>query len=230
MFYFFSYIATSDRDEKIRITNYPAVHEIEAFCVGHKEFVSSVAFLNNDELLISSSGDKTLRFWNYKNGKQIQSIDLSFVPITIRALSGLQSGEGFIAISSNKDTIYIYSYQIVNNTAVKIHLLDQKSYSEDYEFTARGNAIFIKSLKDVGGKKKLLIDQVTLAETSAKFKLLCDVTDTLCIEIDPDFKFYKHFDVSLLFKKRYDNDGHIAQYEDRKRARIESQVSKKKKK
>ena len=33
------FIITSDRDEKIRVTKYPQAFEIEAFCLGHEEYV-----------------------------------------------------------------------------------------------------------------------------------------------------------------------------------------------
>lgn len=210
-----SLIVTSDRDEKVRVTSFPATHEIEAFCVGHKEFVASVAFFNNEKLLLSVSGDKTLRFWDYRTGKQVQLIELTFVPAIVAVLDGL------MAISSDKNTIYIYKYEIVSDEITKINLIGEKSYDSDIEFTGKGENFYIKSIHENEGQKKLQIEKVSVIENSAEFTQL----EAQNIQIDSSFKLFKSFDVVLLYKKRYDN---VKQYTDRKRARIENQEAKKK--
>lgn len=213
---------TSDRDEKVRVTNYPATHEIEAFCVGHKEFVTSVAFLN-DDLLISASGDKTIRLWSYKNGKQLHVTNLEFVPIII-VLSKTEAAAGFIAVTSDDNSIYIYSYSIVDSNAMKIRLIKQKKYPGDFDVTVKDSTFFLKYQEEIDSKQKLRIDKFDAGSESPSFELLCDVTDAMNISLDPSFKIFKSFDVSILFKKRFDN---AKQYVDRKKARIESKVSKK---
>lgn len=53
-------IATGDRDEKIRISCFPNAYSIHGFCLGHKEFVTTVAFLPlNEKVLVSASGTLT---------------------------------------------------------------------------------------------------------------------------------------------------------------------------
>jgi hypothetical protein len=142
---------------------------------------------------------------------------MTFVPVTI-ALS-----EGLMGISSDDNTVHIYNYEIVSAEIVKIHLLGQKTYSSDIEFTAKGENFFIKHTQDVDSQKKLQIDKVSISKDSATFEQLCDVTDTLGLQLETSFAFFKSFDVSLLFKKRYDN---VKQYIDRKKARIENQAKK----
>ncbi|CAF0876719.1 unnamed protein product [Didymodactylos carnosus] len=56
------YILTADRDEKIRLSHYPNAYNIEAYCLGHQEFVSNIKLINNNHF-ISTSGDGTLRLW-----------------------------------------------------------------------------------------------------------------------------------------------------------------------
>ncbi|GAB1300842.1 tRNA (guanine-N(7)-)-methyltransferase non-catalytic subunit WDR4 [Apodemus speciosus] len=66
------------RDEKIRVSWAAAPHSIEAFCLGHTEFVSRILVVpGHPELLLSSSGDGTLRLWKYRSGCQLQCCDLA---------------------------------------------------------------------------------------------------------------------------------------------------------
>jgi tRNA (guanine-N(7)-)-methyltransferase subunit TRM82 len=213
-FYTSSYIVTSDRDEKIRVTNYPATHDIEAFCVGHKEFVASVAFFNDDQLLLSASGDKTLRFWNYKTGKQVQLIETPFVPVSLCLT------EGFLAIGSDDNTIFMYKYETISSEITKLHLLGEKKFPSAVEFIGRQGTFFIKLLSEVDGKKKLQLEKATITNDSVTFENLSS------LEVDPSFKLFQSFDVSLLFKKKFDN---VKQYIDRKKARIENQEAKRNK-
>ncbi|KAF8775664.1 hypothetical protein HU200_004446 [Digitaria exilis] len=70
------FIATADRDFKIRVTLFPknplkGAHEIQSFCLGHTDFVSCIAFTSmseNQSFLISGGGDSTVRLWDYING------------------------------------------------------------------------------------------------------------------------------------------------------------------
>ncbi|PKA61397.1 Vesicle-associated membrane protein 725 [Apostasia shenzhenica] len=63
------FIASADRDFKIRITIFPqrptkGAHEIQSFCLGHTDFVSCLAFICPpgfpQSLLLSGSGDATV--------------------------------------------------------------------------------------------------------------------------------------------------------------------------
>ncbi|XP_071528158.1 tRNA (guanine-N(7)-)-methyltransferase non-catalytic subunit wdr4 isoform X2 [Panulirus ornatus] len=70
------YIITCDRDEKIRVSHYPNSYNIEAFCLGHQEFVTQVSLLSkSNQLILSCSGDGTLRLWNYLKGLCVACID-----------------------------------------------------------------------------------------------------------------------------------------------------------
>ncbi|KAM3278030.1 hypothetical protein ACQJBY_045734 [Aegilops geniculata] len=70
------FIATADRDFKIRVTSFPkdpvkGAPQIQSFCLGHTEFVSSIAFTSlsgGSSFLLSGGGDSTVRLWDYING------------------------------------------------------------------------------------------------------------------------------------------------------------------
>ncbi|KAK6351940.1 tRNA (guanine-N(7)-)-methyltransferase non-catalytic subunit trm82 [Orbilia javanica] len=69
------YIITADRDEHIRITNYPLTHVIHGFCLGHTAFVNRL-LITKDNLLVSGGGDDWLGLWNWKEGKLLQKMDM----------------------------------------------------------------------------------------------------------------------------------------------------------
>lgn len=69
------YIFTSDKDEKIRISHFPRAYDIQSFCLGHTSFVTKIVQPSDfPELLVSGSGDGTLRLWRYAVGKNIQTL------------------------------------------------------------------------------------------------------------------------------------------------------------
>ncbi|NWR62035.1 WDR4 methyltransferase, partial [Bucorvus abyssinicus] len=72
------YILTADRDEKIRVSLAKAPYSIVSYCLGHKEFVSKILVIPNyPDLLVSASGDSTLRLWEYKSGEEVYCCHLS---------------------------------------------------------------------------------------------------------------------------------------------------------
>ena len=88
-----SLVVTSDRDEKIRyyhkskfvqvcvdliiarVSHYPNAYNIANYCLGHADFVSSVSILPEPDsnLLLSSSGDGTLKLWDFEKGEELCS-------------------------------------------------------------------------------------------------------------------------------------------------------------
>ena len=67
------YVITCDRDEKIRVSRFPNAYNIHTFCLGHTDFVTSLAILNHtgENVLLSGSGDGTIRIWKYLEGFEV---------------------------------------------------------------------------------------------------------------------------------------------------------------
>jgi len=51
-----SFLLTGDQDDKIRLSHYPNIFNIEGHCFGHTEFVSHIKLIDNNHIL-SASGD-----------------------------------------------------------------------------------------------------------------------------------------------------------------------------
>lgn len=70
------FILTCDRDEKVRVTNYPSFYNIQTFLLGHREFVNCCAFVDQNHVL-TGSGDSTIRLWQFIDGKELFCFDLN---------------------------------------------------------------------------------------------------------------------------------------------------------
>lgn len=70
------YVVTTDRDNKIRISEYPNSYNIHTYCLLHTEYVSSVVYNEDPEILLSGSGDGTIVIWDL-NGKVVSQTTCS---------------------------------------------------------------------------------------------------------------------------------------------------------
>lgn len=59
-----SHIATADRDARVRISHWPQVYVIRAFCLGHSDVVTVAKILPNNKGVISAALDGTIRLWS----------------------------------------------------------------------------------------------------------------------------------------------------------------------
>ena len=71
------YLITADRDEHIRVTRYPDTFVIERYLFGTDGFVSSIHIpVGSPDLLISGGGEGILRVWNWREGRQVGTVDI----------------------------------------------------------------------------------------------------------------------------------------------------------
>ncbi|KAJ3227022.1 WD repeat-containing protein 4 [Clydaea vesicula] len=72
------HIITCERDEKIRVSNFPNSFIIDCYCLGHKEYVNSIHIPRfATDMLISGGGDALLILWKFKTGKEIDRFDIA---------------------------------------------------------------------------------------------------------------------------------------------------------
>ncbi|KAM4731854.1 tRNA (guanine-N(7)-)-methyltransferase non-catalytic subunit wdr4 isoform 1-T2 [Anableps anableps] len=71
------YIITADRDEKIRVSHHRSPYNIQSYCLGHHQFVSTLEIPSgHPHWLLSGSGDGTVKLWEFESGRNLQSWDL----------------------------------------------------------------------------------------------------------------------------------------------------------
>ncbi|CAG8509546.1 19171_t:CDS:10 [Dentiscutata erythropus] len=71
------FVITADRDEHIRVSQFPKGYNIESYCFGHTQFLSKLHILPWDsDLLLSAGGDDFIALWDYVPGRLIQTLDI----------------------------------------------------------------------------------------------------------------------------------------------------------
>ncbi|KAJ1450612.1 WD40-repeat-containing domain protein [Pelagophyceae sp. CCMP2097] len=151
-------VATTDRNEKVRVSHYPRTEVIQSFCLGHSDFVARSAFINSTRLA-SCGGDGTLRIWDSEKGLELAS--LSLAPLDE---AGKAKPLSCLAVSPGSQTFVAVSVQGV----VIVALVDAATGME----VARGSC-------DAGAA---IVDLVFLSES----RLLAFVGDALKIFVEFD--------------------------------------------
>eukprot|EP01063_Lacrimia_lanifica_P006836 TRINITY_DN14307_c0_g1_i1.p1 TRINITY_DN14307_c0_g1~~TRINITY_DN14307_c0_g1_i1.p1 ORF type:complete len:355 (+),score=140.87 TRINITY_DN14307_c0_g1_i1:43-1107(+) len=77
-------VATTDKDEHLRVSRYPQMEVIERFCFGHTAFISGLVKVT-ETMLATSGGDSQVRFWDIPSGKCVHA-DTHPSPVTSLAV------------------------------------------------------------------------------------------------------------------------------------------------
>eukprot|EP00842_Homolaphlyctis_polyrhiza_P005732 jgi/Hompol1/615/HPOL_001260-RA len=117
-----SFILTTDRDEKIRISKYPHAYEIHQFCFGHEQFISRIMTVPGEpDVAISGGGDPYIMVWDYLKGVLLQRVSLLDPSVVDMKTTALLS----IRHSAVSNTIAVIFEQIC-----KVFILDAKDVRE----------------------------------------------------------------------------------------------------
>lgn len=72
------YVVTSDRDEHIKISQFPKTYIVENWLFGHREFVSTISCPKwQTDWLFSAGGDPEIFAWDWVQGKLLSRFDYS---------------------------------------------------------------------------------------------------------------------------------------------------------
>jgi hypothetical protein len=166
------YIATADRDQKVRITCMPppgtdllhhGAHEIQSYCMGHRFFVTCTAWTpihnNNDgndgsggesssSLLLSGSGDGTIRVWHPLTGQLINTLHITPPPLSPSSSSSKQQQqEGkemvmvVLSLAVSPDGQWVLAAVEGSNSLLLCSLLRKNNSSNDNGGGGGGGAI-----------------------------------------------------------------------------------------
>lgn len=213
------FIVTCDRDDKIRVTHYPEAYDIQSYCLGHKEFVSSICWLN-DKILLSVSGDQTMRLWNYVDGKEIAIFELPGAGLKVCTRQIKKDHyQVAVLIWSIDDNTHILMQELtkqqVNNggdciwRCSKPHVKEPEMFCSNLCFV--GDCVYAVGVKN-GNLAITIVKNV--AEAIPENQLHS------CSMVNDYFNGYQCEtpDITSFFKKRYDN---LKDYLERKRKRQE---------
>ena len=73
-------ILTCDRDEKVRVSQFPESTIIEGFLLGHEAYVTSIDTVVNDagtSIVASCGADGTVRLWDVETLQQLDKVDVN---------------------------------------------------------------------------------------------------------------------------------------------------------
>lgn len=225
------YVITSDRDEKIRVSRYPNGYNIVSYCLGHTEFVSNVAVVGR--ILISASGDGTLKFWHYVEGRLIASVSCNDHVCDRKAVDNFckqMDGENV-----EVHALPVIDMQVYTNdkTFIAVQLLHINTI-QLYRMSGVESTVCVEFLQNVNVDTsitsfRLSNDLFVLSETKLESYRLTDsdrYEQTNSVQFGIIFDYCKEYlankikaeDVSVLYKRKFDN---VQEYLDRKKLRLE---------
>ncbi|XP_061278514.1 tRNA (guanine-N(7)-)-methyltransferase non-catalytic subunit WDR4 isoform X3 [Bos javanicus] len=228
------FVLTADRDEKIRVSWAAAPHSIESFCLGHTEFVSRIFVVpNHPELLLSSSGDCTLRLWEYRSGRELHCCPLTSLqeptePWTDKrfAVSRITywSQEDCVALSCDGlPVVYIFQLDAAQRQLVPRQLLTFQHRVWDAAFE-EGHGLWVLQdcredplvlYRPVGGQWQSAPESAELRRVCAHVRVNWAMLEG-CAGVDSGF--------SSLYKATCDN---MTTYLKKKEERLQQQLEKK---
>ncbi|XP_062455226.1 tRNA (guanine-N(7)-)-methyltransferase non-catalytic subunit WDR4 [Rhea pennata] len=229
------YILTADRDEKIRVSLAKAPHNIVSYCLGHKEFVSKIFVIPNyPDLLLSASGDCTVRLWEYRSGKEVYCCHLSNLSepeatktnqkYTVSRIAYCCQG-GFVAIICDRiPTVYIFQLDAIAQQLICRQQISLKHRGWDIAFEQTGDLWILQEDSEAplllyrldDGQWKPVTDDKGLQKMS---KYLHDNWTVFEDFVGAE----SHY--SSLYKASFDN---MATYLQRKEERLQQQKKKRK--
>lgn len=233
------YVVSCDRDEKIRVSCYPNTYNIQTFCLGHKEFVNHMEILPHDSnILTSSSGDGTIKCWDYVEGKLHYSIDtyldvneeklkdnfckimdedgieVNTLPIVYFTITRLDENSSVLAVLVySYNVLLIYSLKSVDNKFS--HKLVEKLPLEHCPTAIKLYKSSLYIFDDVNSNIKIYDISKNDEEVSLNFEKKLNVFEdhVISTENKEPFEFIK-----VLYKRKFDN---VQEYQERKKQRLE---------
>ncbi|XP_023933820.2 tRNA (guanine-N(7)-)-methyltransferase non-catalytic subunit wuho [Bicyclus anynana] len=233
------YIITSDRDEKIRVSCYPNTYNIQTYCLGHKEFVNHIELMpHNDAYLTSTSGDGTVKFWNYINGTLLHTIDtfmdlkdndgikrefsklmdeegieINSLPIVDYTITKYNEFSSLIAVAIHSYMkVLVYQVSVINNkfTHKLVTHICVNNFPTAIKFLNLTLFVY-DGVDSVINEYPVVVDNENISLNLCK---KIEAFQNMEVELSP----FDHSSIKLLFKRKFDN---VQEYQERKKLRME---------
>lgn len=204
------------------MTNYPLTEVIESYCLGHSEFVSAIEELKtetNERILVSISGDRTLRLWNYVEGKELFRLELTAPGWRLARNS---QNELAAVLFDENFSIGIYEFKS-NENKPELRLLAEHALNENVKHIGSivyesNDSIWYSGLDE---NSEVILRRLQITRSDDKIKITeTDLDKVLNIlkENLPSTKLQQIEDIAQLFKSRIDS---TVEYHERKKKRLE---------
>ncbi|XP_035899543.1 tRNA (guanine-N(7)-)-methyltransferase non-catalytic subunit wuho [Anopheles stephensi] len=218
------FIVTCDRDEKIKVSLYPDCHNIECFCLGHLEYVGGIEIIPTQKL-ISVSGDRTLRLWDFAEGKEIGQLSLQDPAVGLSVQRVEQSSEMLCVVRSsvqNKIDVALVRYEEPNASL----LCDPLTIDESLSVLSATLSASLQLVLLVMEKESKRARMLAYNFSVEKRQFIPCADHSLIKNFDAQFTeatIEQVRDYSTLFKHSIDN---LSEYFERKKQKIGSKKSK----
>jgi len=98
-------LLTADRDEKVRLSNFPQTGIVKGYLLGHTAFISSMD--TSKDLCVTCGGDMTVRLWNTSTLQPLAMTETNdLLPTQVST-----DGERVAVIFHNSNAIHVYSME-----------------------------------------------------------------------------------------------------------------------
>lgn len=242
-----NFLAVSDRDEKIQVSCYPNCYNIRTFCLGHTQFVTCLALLPGPpELLVSGSGDGTIRTWCPETGRQLHRYEIDVEKQAgdikekaddnrkpaVKRIALQPLGTTMACLIDEVPEVLLLGWQGAEAGWSRLQSLAVPCAPADITFDDDGRLwvaltsppsvqLFAHSTESNGGWQRLEVPaDLSSADELPWASLLKDVSSTLCQSLQgkPALTNGNNGSLSRLYKQWFDNEH---SYLEKKRRRLE---------
>ncbi|KAJ0399156.1 hypothetical protein P43SY_007305 [Pythium insidiosum] len=179
-----SLLLTADRDEKVRVSQFPRTSLVQSYCLGHKAALTAVASsVMTPDLAVSTSLDNTIKLWRLSTGEELDSSALLAADADASALRhtaiAISATHNVVAVVVRGSLLRFFAIEAVGASfrlvpkelAAPIATHVSAHDPTDVEFLARDGALAIAYRQSpflrIFAVKNVTATNIVLAEQSA---------------------------------------------------------------